>query len=115
MAKVDVHYKLDYKGVGLMLNSESMRQSMERVAYEIKARAEAIAPVSDYRWNKTRGRYKASFHVTSRRYGGVKNDRASARVYNSAPEAVWVEFGNRGGEPYHVLARAAFAGHRRTI
>jgi hypothetical protein len=28
-------------------------------------------------------------------------------VYNDAPEAIYVEFGHRGNEPYHVLLRAA--------
>jgi hypothetical protein len=98
----------DYRGIGEMLNSEFMRRGMEIFAEEIKIRAEVIAPVYEGRHDPHRGRYKASFHTRSHLNGGIKNDRAEAIVYNDAPEAVFVEFGHRGREPWHVLARAAF-------
>jgi hypothetical protein len=39
--------------------------------------------------------------------GGATSDRVEAVVYNDAPEAVQVEYGHRGAEPYHTLLRAA--------
>jgi hypothetical protein len=99
----------DSRGIGQMLNSEMMRRGMEVFAEEIRLRAEVIAPVYEGPGRDPhRGRYKASFHVRSHLNGGVKNDRAEAIVYNDSPEAIYVEFGHRGAEPWHVLARAAF-------
>lgn len=91
-----------------------MMEALRPFAEEIKMRAEAMAPVYEGRYygkNKyTRypGQYKASFHIRSRRHAGLKGDRAEVQVYNDSPEAFWVEFGNRGAEPYHTLHRAAY-------
>jgi len=109
MSRVDVRWQMDYRGIGYMLNSEMMERGLRVFAEEIKLRAEVIAPAYEGKGHDpTRGRYKMSFHVGSRRWGGTRHDRAEAFVYNDSPEAFWVEYGNRGGEPYHVLARAAF-------
>jgi hypothetical protein len=99
-------YSPDHEGVGRMLRSPEMEAAMRQVADRIKARAEALAPVSDS--DEHPGRYKASFHVRSHARGGATNDRAEAVVYNDAPEALYVEFAGYGAEPYRVLRRAAF-------
>jgi hypothetical protein len=107
-----VDFTLNHRGVGIMLNSFEMMEALRPFGEEIKMRAEAMAPVYQGKyWGNTgrfSGRYKVSFHIRSRRYGGTKGDRAQVQVYNDSPEAFWVEFGNRGDEPYHVLHRAAF-------
>jgi hypothetical protein len=102
----DAKFTPDYDGIGRMLNSDMMRVGMEVVAEEIRLRAMVIAPVS--RNDDHQGRYLASFHVKSHLDGGAKHDRAEAVVYNDSPEAIYVEFGHYGREPYHVLASAAF-------
>lgn len=106
-------YKRDSRGVGRMLDSDAMRIAMEVVAEEIRVRAEVIAPVYEGPGHDDhRGRYKASFHVKSELHAGATHDRAQATVYNDAPEAFFVEFGHRGAEPEHVLARAAFVKYK---
>ena len=113
-----VDFKLNHRGIGIMLNSFEMMESLRPFGEEIMLRAITMAPVykgkyygvnSAGRWP---GRYKASFHIRSRRHAGLKGDRAQVDVYNDSPEAFWVEFGNRGDEPYHVLHRAAFRSWR---
>lgn len=97
-----------------MLNSFEMMEALRPFGEKIKMEAETIAPVykgkyyGNARGTRWPGRYKASFHIRSRRHSGLKGDRAQVDVYNDAPEAIWVEFGNKGDEPYHVLHRAAF-------
>jgi hypothetical protein len=105
---------MNHRGIGYMLNSFEMMESLRPFGEQIKITAETLAPVYGGRYygkNKyTRfpGRYKASFHINSRRFGGSKGDRAQVTIFNDAPEAFWVEYGNRGAEPYHILRRAAF-------
>ena len=79
---------------------------MRLVAEGIRIRAEATSPVDPK--SPHPGRYLASFHIRSHSRGGAKNDRAEAIVYNDSPEAPFVEWGQWGDEPEHVLARAAF-------
>lgn len=100
-------FKPDHAGVGRMLRSDFMERAMRVKAEGIMARAVALAPVGRGR-DKHPGRYKASFHIRSHSRGGATRDRAEAIVYNDAPEALYVEYGHRGAEPYRVLARAAF-------
>jgi hypothetical protein len=97
----DIVYVPNHGGIGDMLNSEMMRISMEVIADEIMIRAIVIAPVDT-------GRYKASFHVKSHLNGGATSDRAEAIMYNDAPDALSVEYGKWGNEPYHTIAHAAF-------
>jgi hypothetical protein len=108
----EVKFTMDRQGVGELLNSDKMRVAMEVVAEEIRLRAMVLAPVSAS--DKHPGRYKASFHVRSQRYGGATRDRAEAIVYNDSPEGFYVEFGHRGREPYHILASAAFVKFKGT-
>ncbi len=99
-------YHPDHRGIGEMLNAGFMEGTVLIFAHGIEAIAVATAPVGEH--DAHPGRYKASFHVKSHRYGGATNDRAEAIVYNDAPEAVFVEYGHHGREPYHTLANAAF-------
>jgi hypothetical protein len=100
-----------------MLQADFMERAMRMFAEEIKARAEAISPVGNAKTDPHPGRYKASFHIRTTRYGGVMGRsgmlRAEAVVYNDSPEALYVEYGHRGTEPDRVLARAAFVRRRR--
>lgn len=100
------HYKPSYRGVGEMLVDPFMQGAMHHRAEAIAARAEAIAPVATT--GKHRGRYKASFHVTS----GIrvaKTTRAYGRVSNDAPEALAVEYGTANNPAHHTLMIAALA------
>lgn len=106
-------YNPDHLGMQEMLNADFMEDAMRRVAEEIKARAIALAPIGSVRKGDMHpGRYKASFHVRTHKYGGAPGRRGSVRaeaiVYNDAPEALYVEYAHFGDEPLHVLARAAF-------
>lgn len=100
-------YDPDHHGIAEFLNSSGMLNLVEQVAGQIRDRAIATAPIGDPRDDEHSGRYKASFHIRSHHHGGATNDRAEAIVYNDAPEALEVEFGHRGREPYHTLLRAA--------
>jgi hypothetical protein len=99
-------FRPDHRGVGEMLNSQMMQDGMRAVAEGIKTRAEGTSPV-DTR-SPHPGRYRASWHIRVRAYGGATYDRAEAVVYNDSPEAPYVEWGHWGREPEHILARAAF-------
>ena len=94
-------------GMREFLNSEMLMRVVERTGEQIMVRAIAAAPVGDPSEDEHPGRYKASFHLHSHRYGGATGDRVEAIVYNDSPEAVQVEYGHRGREPYHTLLRAA--------
>jgi len=91
-----------------MLRADFMERAMRDRAELIRGRAEAMAPVSRDEKDPHRGRYKASFHVRSHSRGGATKDRAEAIAYNDAPEAIFVEFGHRGREPFGILKKAAF-------
>jgi hypothetical protein len=79
-----------------------------RVAELIRDRAITLSPVGTVlEGDEHPGEYISSFHIRSHVFGGAKSDRAEAIVYNDASDAVYVEFGSYGQEPYHVLRRAA--------
>lgn len=101
----------DHQGVGRMLRSPMIRAVVTKHAIEIMTMAQAIAPVGGPR-DPHRGRYKASFGIRVRGRGGATHDRAEAIVYNDSPEALFVEWGNAGNEPYHTLLIAATTGAR---
>jgi hypothetical protein len=89
------------------LNSELLMRVVEHTGRQIMERAIVMAPVGSPLGDEHVGRYKASFHMRSDRFGGATGDRVEAIVYNDSPEAKYVEFGHRGREPYHTLLRAA--------
>jgi hypothetical protein len=104
-------YKVNRRGMVAMLNSDFMLRTVHDVGEAIKNYGEAIAPVGPPE-DPHHGRYKASFHVRSHTRGGATHDRAEAIVWNDSPEALFVEFGSAGSEPYHTLLVAAIIGGR---
>ncbi|MGW0312013.1 HK97 gp10 family phage protein [Streptomyces flavidovirens] len=102
-------FKMSKKGVGKLLRSRMIQADMLHRAEQIEAAAQAIAPVGGP-GDPHRGRYKASFYVTTTARGGRRRDRATATVGNSAYYARWVEYGTERVPAHHVLLRAARAG-----
>jgi hypothetical protein len=109
---VDVEVSLSYAGLGEMLNAPEMVAEMRRRMDSARAFAEGIAPVGDPEKDSHSGRYLASFSVDSGDYGGPSHDRAWAALENDSPEALYVEYGERGREPYHVMLKALVEGAR---
>jgi len=91
-------YDNNYVGVGEMLRASWMKTAMELRANAVKAAAEAIAPVQS-------GRYKASFKVSS----GTDGVRAYGRVTNTAPYAMFVEFGSARVRRHRTLGKSLHA------
>lgn len=113
-------FKARYAGIGELLRADFIEADMLKRAELVAALAEAIAhvdPTSDHP-----GRYKESFSVSSSTAGrretrqavsgpllpgqtrnslggdlihGARSRRARATVSNSAPEAIWNEYGRR--------------------
>lgn len=96
---------LSYEGIGQLLRSPEMLAEMERRARKVKDRCIETAPVGG-RKDPHRGRYKDSFSVYTEPLGGIHKDRAEAGVINDSPEALYVEYGNRGAEPYRTMFHA---------
>lgn len=82
-----------------LLNAPWMVAEMDRRAVKAFEFAEAAAPVDT-------GEYKRSFFVRSGTNGGVNNDRAFAELDNTAPDAVFVEYGNGKADGQHIMHRA---------
>lgn len=109
---MDIEIELSYEGLGEMLNSPWMEAEMRRRMENAQALAVSIAPVGDPSEDSHSGRYKDSFSVDSGVHGGVHSDRAWAELVNDAPEALYVEYGNRGREPYNTMLKALVEGGR---
>lgn len=112
MAKVTVD--LDYAAIGELMRTPEMEAEMVRRGAAVMELAISRAPVA--KEGTHRGRYKASFHLEHGLVGmpgaTVLGDRAWCMVENDAPEALFVEFGNRGAEPYRLLLKALVEGAR---
>jgi hypothetical protein len=96
-------FELDYEGLGKLLRGTEMRAMLATKAEAVKVRAEAMAPVD--KTGPHPGRYKASFKVETGIHEG-KTRRAYARVINTAPEAILVEYGSRNNPRHRTLGRA---------
>lgn len=92
-------FRPSYAGIGRMIRSPQMQAEMRRRAEKVARRAQAFAPVET-------GEYKSSFEVSSGARGGFRRDRAYGRVTNTAPHAVFVEFGSSTVHAHHTLRRA---------
>jgi hypothetical protein len=96
-------FRWDYKGGGEMLTMPGMVAEMRRRAENVMGEAEATAPVGQ---GRHAGRYKRSFSVSSGIRGEGRSRRAFGRVTNDAPEALYVEYGNRNTPRHRTLGRA---------
>lgn len=101
-------FTASFSGIGQMLRSVDMQNAMRVIAERVKQRAEATAPVGDPDQDPHAGRYKNSFYITTgvQRYATA---RAYAEVGNTAPEAVYVEFGTSEQGAHHTLLNALAA------
>lgn len=94
-------FKASYRGIGQLLRAPFIEAEMRRRAEKVKAVAEATAPdAPPYGVG-----YKASFVIES----GVRKrrtTRAYARVINTSPHAIYVEFGGNGTPKHRTLGRA---------
>lgn len=118
-------YTQSYRGVGEMLCMPEIQLEMLVRAHAVADFAEAIAPVDTGSGHP--GRYKASFEVSSgvrkgkfsranalpRGVSGPQGPRtrestgrAFGRVTNTAPEALFVEFGTVHNPKHRTLGRA---------
>lgn len=104
-----------YQGLGdNVLRAGFMVAEMGRRAQKVMDRAVATAPVYDGPGeDEHRGRYKASFALSTTDHGGWKGNRAAGIVSNGAPEAIFEEFGvradrhePRGQRSRHILRDA---------
>jgi hypothetical protein len=101
-------YTPDHAAIGVWLNSEMLTSVVERVAERIKDRAVVMSPIGTVaEGDEHPGLYISSWKMKTELYSGATHDRVAAIVYNDAPDAIYVEFGSFGREPYHVLLRAA--------
>jgi hypothetical protein len=101
-------YNPNHKGMAEFLNSNMLLDLTRRVGDVIMGKAIALAPVGTIaEGDEHPGMYISSFKIRTHRFGGIHRDRAETIVYNDAPDALWVEYGHYGREPYHVMARAA--------
>lgn len=96
----------DHVGMRTMLKSPGITAKLLEVGNSIAAHARSIAPVG-VDPDEHPGMYRDSFGVRSE----PRPDRAQVLVFNSAPHAVYVEYGTSSTEAHHTLARAASEGH----
>lgn len=92
-------FRASYTGIGRMLRSEPMLAAMLARAEQVKARAEAIAPVDT-------GEYARSFSVEGTRAGGAHHDRAVAAVRSDDPAAFAIEVGTEDTPAHRTLRKA---------
>lgn len=94
----------NYRGIGELLRLPEIEAVCRERAEAVMAVAEATAPV--FESGPHPGRYKGAFRVESGTDNGARKPRAFARVINSAPEALAVEFGTVNNDAHHTLRRA---------
>lgn len=88
-------FKASYAGIGKMLKGPIGSAAARLGAEEVKATAEATAPVET-------GDYKDSFGIRE----GMGIDRAEAVVYNDSDHALIVEFGSGHTPRHRTLGKA---------
>lgn len=94
-------FKKSYAGIGELLKSPMMQKMVRGRAEKVLARAVATAPDQ-----KPYGEgYIASFEIESG-IKHVKTSRAYARVKNTSPHALYVEFGGGNTPRHRTLAKA---------
>ena len=103
------YYKHKYRAFGAeVLRAPFMRRQMLDRAYAILQAAQALAPVET-------GEYLDSFEVDNGIRQTGRSRRAYARVSNTAPHAMAVEFGFGATPRYRVLGHAlgVVPGHQK--
>ncbi|HET8589010.1 MAG TPA: hypothetical protein VFM01_05205 [Nakamurella sp.] len=99
-------FKKNYAGIGEMLRMPGVEAALREMAERAEAAAVAAAPVGPAD-DPHRGRYKASFEVSSGSHGGVHKDRAFGRLENTSEESFYVEYGTSQQEGRHIIRIAA--------
>lgn len=105
-------YTGSYSGIGAMLRSEMMVSAMAARGERVLARAIGTAPVYKGPDDRHRGRYKASFSMSTTSHGGSRGNRAAAVIRNSDPTAQYVEFGTSEEHGHYTLRNALSAASR---
>lgn len=95
------------RGIGKLLNSPQMLEATIYFADKVLRRAEATAPV--YEQGPHPGRYKRAFTIEAQLNGGLKHNRAQAKVVNTSPEAFLVEYGSKNNDRHRTLGSAGDA------
>ncbi|MEV8393858.1 MULTISPECIES: hypothetical protein [unclassified Streptomyces] len=103
-------YRGDFAGIGRMMKRPGLQLACRKAALEIKEAAEARAPVGNPSTDRHSGWYKSSFVVVPIEknvpWRGQPRRRAGARVLNTAPHSLVVEFGNGVTPRYAVFQKA---------
>ena len=89
-------FRADHAGIERFLRSEELQRALEKFAERGKDYAEQIAPVRT-------GRYRDSFRV---RTGVGQRGLAYARLENTAPYAIYLEYGTRYMARQRILGRS---------
>lgn len=96
-------YRASYKGIGELLIAPFIREEMARRAERVMARAKATAPDA----TPLGVGYIDSFQIevgTKESKSGTR--RALARVKNTSPHAIYVEFGGKNLDAHRTLRKA---------
>ncbi len=96
-------FNASYKGIGELLVSEMVRAEMVRRAEKVLALAKATAPDATPQGVG----YVASFELEAGTKVSKKGTRrALARVKNTSPHAIYVEFGGHNLDAHRTLGKA---------
>ena len=91
-----MRYDPDHRGMARLLVSRGMAHPGEEAARQAIEYAKSISP-------ERTGEYKRSFQIEHE----ITDGRQTIIIVNTAPYASWVEWGGRGYEGEHILARTA--------
>lgn len=101
-----------YNPVGMrqMLQSDGMVAEMVRRAELIEAECIATAPFDPSSDDGTH--YKEAFAVSATKRGGIRKDRAEAKVSNDDPAAYFIEYGTGDTPEFRTMTHAIDAARR---
>lgn len=96
-------FNASYNGIGELLTSSFVRAEMMKRGEKVLARAKATAPDA----TPLEVGYVASFKLeTGTRTSKKGTRRAVARVKNTSPHAIYVEFGGHNLDAHRTLGKA---------
>jgi hypothetical protein len=105
--------KFDYVAVGELLRTPEMEAEMVRRMANVMELAISRAPYAPSS-DPHHVHYRDSFHLSHGRMGmpgaHTLNDRAWAMVENDAPDAIFIEYGNKHIARMHILLNALIEG-----